>query len=170
MAVAPPPPPSIISTSQIWSIIDRRVQDIIQAVLDLWGRPRSRMMTINIPLAGAVDIPVAGYLVSVGIANNIKIIGWEINALTQGSISLDIQVSTIQVNPSTVPVLTSLPGSSHYLTLTGYSTSNQDTSGWTTNQVSAGAILHIIVNSAATISRAVLVLRVIDMDSKTLQM
>lgn len=169
MALSPPPADLSASASNLWKVIDRRIQDAMENILNRWGRPRARTMTINFPIAGAT-VPLAGWVASCGIANNIKIVGWEINAIIAGTVSLDVQVSTMQTSPATSPARTSLNGVSNYLTMTaGFTTSSQDTSTWTTNLVSNGAVLHLYVISATTLTQAILVLRVIDMDSKVLQ-
>ena len=173
MAIAPgpPAPPQADPTTTanyLWSIIDKRIMDSVKTMMDGWGRPRSRTLTINFPIAGNQGAPVPGWLVSVGIAHNIKIVGWAINAIVPGSIVVDVRVSTIQASSGTQPAIISLPGSSNYISHSGYTSFSNDTSAWDTTQVTAGAFMHIYVISASGIEDAVLALRVIDMDSKTI--
>lgn len=166
----PPPPPEFntqSSASLIWTLIDKRINNAVLIALAKLGRPRSRTVTINFPAAGTTT-PVAGWIASVGIAHNIKVVGWSINAVVAGQITLDLRVSTIADSPSIAPPMISLPGSSHYMSLNGYSTFSVDTTGWVSNMVNAGNILHVFVISATNIQQAILVLRVIDTDSKTL--
>lgn len=174
---APPKPDLVSSAGQFWTLIDKRVNTIVQQVLLRWGKPRSRVVTINFPIAGKTT-PLVGWIASVGIAHNIKIVGWSINAIVSGQVVVDVQVSTVPASSFTTPALVSLPGAAHFPSMNftffgqprlAFTAQSQDTSGWVSNQVSAGSFLHVFIVSATTIAQAVLVLRVIDTDSKTLQ-
>lgn len=170
MGLATPPPPRVdplTTANYFWSILDKRVQDTVASMMGSWGRPRQRTLTINFPIAGT-DPPAAGWVASVGIAHPIRIVGWMVNAITAGSITVDLRVSSVLANSGTQPAYTSLPGASHLITHSGYTSSSMDTSAWTNTQVDGGSFLNVYVIGSAGIADATLALRVIDMESRTL--
>lgn len=157
------------SVTQFWSLVDQRINEAIQTTFRReLGVPRPRPMSVNIPIADTSTTPVVGWLTSVLIFHTSRINAWEINALIPGSISLDVRVSTIPPNPATPPTLTSCPGPSHFPTLNGYATAGRDTSGWQIRDIPAGSVLHVFVNSAASLKQAVFGIQLIDLTGKLL--
>jgi hypothetical protein len=168
--VIPPgqaPNDPVITANYLWSVIDKRIQDSIRAAVGVLGRPRSRVLTINFPVAGTGGAPVPGWIATAGIAHNIKVIGWTLNAITAGSITLDVQVSDVPSSSGTPPSFRSLPGPSHFISHSGYTSFDTDVANWNFTQIDAGSFIHIYVVSATGIGAATLALRVIDMDSRT---
>jgi hypothetical protein len=167
----PAPPPLDLSTSAnyLWTVIDKRIQAAVQGGMNTWGRPRSRTVTLNFPIAGSSGSPPPGWLVSVGIAHSIKIVGWTINAIAPGSIVLDVRVSIVESGGGGVqPAFVSLNGSSNYITHSGFTSVSTSTDAWDLTQVDGGSFLHIYCISSLNIGSAVLALRAIDTESRTL--
>ena len=125
-------------------------------------------MTINVPIAGTTP-PVAGWLASVVVDTPIRIVGWQIHAIIQGSVQIDVRQSQIQTSVTTPSVITSMVGLGTMPTLVnGYTASSLDTSAWASREMPPG-ILNFYVMSATTIGQAILGLQVIDMSQKMLQ-
>lgn len=161
---------SSASITTFWSIVDKRINAAIRDFMrQQLGTPRPRAMSINIPLADTVSTPAVGWLQSIVIFHTSRLVGWEINAIVPGSITVDIRVSTIPSSPSTQPTLTSCPGVGNFPSLTGYAVAGRDLSKWAIQDIQAGSVLHIYVISASAIKQAILGLQIIDLVGKTLQ-
>lgn len=157
------------SFTTFWSLVDQRINAAIRDALRTMGVTRARGLTLNIPLADSVNAPGAGWLQSVVIFHTCRVTAWEIIALTSGSIVIDVRKSVIPANPSTVPILTSMPGSANFPALNGYATASYDTSAWTNRDIQAGDVLHFYVQSASGIRQSILGLQLMDMYGKVLQ-
>jgi len=167
MAVRPPLPDPQSTANYFWSILDKHIQNTFGSLLGEWGTPRSRILTINFPIAGSVATPATGWVASCGIGHNIKVVGWMVNAIIPGTVSLQVQQSSVQEDSGTVPGFTEMTSSA--LAHSGYTTFSNDTSDWNTTLVSGGSFIHVYITGVDdAIRSAVLALRVIDQDSKTI--
>src|SRR6185437_11746020 len=91
----------------LWSAIDLRAQTAVQDyVRQNLGIPRPRTMTCTIPLGSTP--PVQGWFTSVAIFQAVRITGWVVQALTPGTMTLDICVSNTYQDPTQAPVLISV--------------------------------------------------------------
>lgn len=175
MAAAPPvqPPKPQASASGFWTLIDERVNDAIKDVLQrLFGVPRPRPVVVNIPLVGGTGVqPVEGWLASAVMPYaNMRIVGWSMQALAAGAITIDIRSSSIQASPATPISPVSMPGIANVLSLNGYSVTSQDTSAWNSRDLTAGSVINVYVMSVDTAIRScVLALQLLDLDGKVLQ-
>lgn len=160
---------SSASITTFWTLVDQRINSAIRDSLRTTGITRARGLTLNIPLADSASAPAVGWLQSVVIFHTCRITAWEIIALTSGSITIDIRKSVIPANPSTVPLLTSMPGGANFPSMNGYSTASYDTSAWTNRDIQAGDVLHFYVQSASGIRQSILGLQLMDMYGKVLQ-
>jgi hypothetical protein len=165
------PDDSAAAINTFWASIDSRVsQTITDTLYRSMGIPRARGMSVNIPIAGATETPIPGWLQSVILFHTCRISAWEISALDAGQVTLDVRISAIRPSPATAPTLTSMPGASNYLSLNGYTTAGYDTSNWTRRDIQAGEVIHIFVLSATSIKRAILGLQLLDLTGKVLQL
>lgn len=167
---AAPPADQIAAANKFWAGIDERVDNRINGnIQENLGIPRNRVITINIPLASATSTPSAGWLTSIFVDSPIRIVGWQIHALGPGTVTIDIQYSSIQVDPLTEPLLVSLPGLvENFPSLNGYTVASQNTTAWFQRDLLSG-VLNIIVVEATGILAAVMGLECIDLGSRVLQ-
>lgn len=166
MAVRPPSPDPQSTANFFWTILDKHIQNAIQGFLNQWGTPRSRILTINFPLAGDAGPPSTGWVASCGVGHNIKVVGWMVNAIVPGTVSLQIQQSSVQADPGDVPSYTEMTNTP--ISHSGYTTFSNDTSDWNTTFVSGGSFVHVFITASGDLQEATLALRVIDQDSKTI--
>lgn len=157
------------AANRFWTLFDQRTLGLVNSLLRRrLGSPRSRLMTLNVPIAGPIP-PTTGWLTSVAVDTTVRVIGWQMLALTPGQIVVDVRISTIPTSPAFPPVLTSMPGSAHFPSLNGYGVVSRNTSGWARTEVQAGNILHFYVISASNIAQAVFGLQLMDLDARMLQ-
>lgn len=173
MQPAAPSPDYRSAASSLWTSIDARVQSLISEHTNSnYGIARPRGMTMAIPIAGATSSATVGWLTSVAIFQPVRIIGWLLQSLVQGSISLDIQTSTVMADPSVAPTLTSMPGATAnpIMLSNGYSAYATDTTDWAVRDIQGFSILHVIVvTSDQAQTQTVLGLQLQDLQGRTLQ-
>lgn len=184
MVIQLPPKPDIASAAgRLWTLIDERINTAIRQ-LGIPGSsvPRPRTITVTAQLAANTPLvvtpvtdPVTGlvsstYITSIPVYTSCRIIGWELHALTAGIVVVDLKLSSIQVDPLTVPLLTPINGSDNFLAMNGYTTGSTDTSAWLKREFSAGSVINVYVVSAdAVVAQCVLGLQLEDLDSRVLQ-
>jgi hypothetical protein len=146
-----------------WGLVDERIHRIFRTLMG--GPTRYRNAAINIPLAGTPTVelpgPVVGYLCSVGITFNARIVGWSITANFPGTITVDITRS----RPLTHPLVENLTGSSQP-SCNGDQSESLNMSGWSSTELLDGDTLHFYVADGAGLGEAVLVLRIQDLDER----
>jgi hypothetical protein len=152
--------------SKIWTDIDSRIQTSTDTAIRRFGVPRSRPLTINIPIVGTATA-APGWVNSVCGMNDIVLVGWIFHALTAGSISINLLLSVLGSTPSSAPTILPINGSG-VIGVTGYTDLSFDLSTWTRVQIPAGSFINAYIVSVTTVQQAVLVLKAIDMNSKVL--
>jgi hypothetical protein len=170
MAVFPGPNPaqSVTATgSRFWQSVR---DEIMQAIAAVTQPTRYRTLAINVPLVGdtASGVTPAGWVASVGVAFNCRIVGYQIFALLPGTVTVDIQRTTpITILETDPPTPVSIVGDpSLYPTMNGAFVENFDMSGWTATELADGDQLHFFLTADTDASIATLVLRLQDLDEK----
>lgn len=105
--------------------------------------------TFGVTVDGGGAVPVTGSLGFITIPYNCTITNWYMVANVSGSAVIDVKRSG-----------SSIVGAGNKPTLSSQSSANAAVSGWTSVSISAGDIIEFNLNSAATLSRLNLVLKV----------
>jgi hypothetical protein len=162
---------SLSSAARFWLNVDKRVgATVIANARRMFGIPRPRILTLNVPVATALGTPVPGWIGSVVVNSAVRVTGWQLHSLVSGSVSVDIRFSQIQRSQSTAITPVSIIGNSllNPILSNGYSAESQDTTGWSNPVVSAG-VLSFYVISASSIQQTTLGLTMLDMTQKVLE-
>lgn len=173
----PSGPSAYAAATQFWTLVEETIQGI---VFD--GAPRHpRKLAMNIPIAGAKP-PVIGWLSSVGVTFNCRVVGYQLFSLVSGQITVDLQYSTPATHPLatiTPPAITlafpSLigdqtvnPDVANLLpSLNGFYTENLDTSTWALRELEIGGMVHAYATATdGIIQQCTMLLYLQDLDEK----
>lgn len=143
---------------RLWTGIQEEILDILS---EGGVAIRKREMSVNVPLAGVLT-PAAGFIAGpIGVMFNCRVVGWQIAALTSGSVSVNIERSSTLTHP----VLDSLPGViGQYPAMNGFYSQSFDLSLWSATELADGDMLWFTVTAISGIQMAGLILRLQDLD------
>lgn len=166
---------SLSSGLDLWTSIREEVADHVSAAI---GVRKPRMSTISIPLVGGLLATPIGWVASLGVASNGRIVAYQMFSLVPGSMTVDIQRST----PETHPAATFNPSPYQFESLIGdptllpsingaysdnFNTDPDPVSLWTIRELAVGDMLHVYITASDTLSRSTsMILYLQDLDER----
>jgi hypothetical protein len=166
---------SLSSGLDLWTHIRAEIASHVDSVI---GNGKPRMSTVTIPLVGLQDTPV-GWVASLGVASNGRIVAYQIFSLVPGTLTVDIQRSDPVTHPSATfdptpyqfPSLINDPAllpSINGAYADNFNTDPDPVTLWASRELVIGDMLHVyIVASDGQNRSTTMILYLQDLDERT---
>jgi hypothetical protein len=177
---SPVSPMSRASTSSLAMQLVMSLDEMVQQRLSAQTQARPRLPSLNVPLVGSLS-PSVGWVASVAVSFNVRVVGYQLFSLVSGQLTIDIQRSTPVTHPvdgvGTPLQFPSLIGDPAVAPVTAFPSINgiyadsfsdpalDPTSVWASRDLASGDMLHFwITETDSAILYCTLLLYLQDLD------